>query len=345
MSEDWADKTETPTPYRRREARRAGNVARSADLVAAVLALSSVMLLGQYGPRVMEAMKLIVAESLGREAVGSGRIAYLLGTALAPLLAGLTIVAVAANVLQTGFLFIAPKRKDALDPVRGFERIFSGRSSALLAINTLKIVLVAVVAFAVTRGRMDDIVGLQGRSIGEGAAAAGSIVYAIAVRVALVLLLLAIVDFVYQWFRHERELRMTRREVKDELRRLEGDPHTRRRRRDAAAAWAHSRLQRDIAGADVVITDVDRAAIAIAYDPAIAPSPRVVAMGRGTVAQQIRNFSLQHEVPMIDRPALVGAMLRTCQLGRELPARLLATTAELLAYASLIKRKGSSDPT
>ena len=274
-----------------------------------------------------------------REIVSPGRIVYLLGTALAPLLAGLTIIAIAANVLQTGFLFIVPRRRDALDPGRGFARIFSGRSGAQLTINVLKIVLVLLVAFIATRGRMDEIVDLQDRSAGDIVPAAGSLVYAIAIRVALVLLVLAVFDFAYQWFRHERELRMTRREVTEELRRLEGDPQARQRRRSAAAAWALSRLQRDVAGADVVITDGERIAVAIAYDEAASPSPRVVAMGRGATAQQIREIALQHAAILVDRPPLASAMIRTCQLGRELPARFFATVAELLAYARHIRQK------
>src|SRR5262245_8424053 len=132
MSEDYADKTQAPTPHRRAEARRAGNVARSGDLVAAVLGFSSVLLLGQYGPPVVEAVKLILMESLGRGAVAPGRIVWLLGSSLAPLLAGLTLIAIAGNVLQTGFLFVVPKNRGALNLARGFERIFSGRSSAQL---------------------------------------------------------------------------------------------------------------------------------------------------------------------------------------------------------------------
>ncbi|MEO6436583.1 MAG: EscU/YscU/HrcU family type III secretion system export apparatus switch protein [Tepidisphaeraceae bacterium] len=339
MSDDFGDKTETPTPHRRLEARRAGNVARSADLAAAVLGFTSIMLLGQYGPRVMEAMKLILGESLGREAVAPGRIAWLMGTALTPLLAGLTLIAIAANVLQTGFLFVMPKNKGVLDPARGFGRMFDGRSAAQLSINAIKIVLVTVVAFAATRGRMDEIVGLGGQSIGKIASAAGAVVYAVAIRVAIVLLVIAVIDYAYQKIRHERDLRMTRREIKDEMRRLEGDPQGKQRRRSAAAAWAQARLMRDVAGASVVVTAGDDVAVALFYDATAMTSPRVAAKGNGATARQIRELAIAHHVALVDRPGVATGLFKLGQVGRDLPARFFAAAAEVLAYAQQITRK------
>jgi flagellar biosynthetic protein FlhB len=316
-------------------------VARSADLAAAVLGFTSILLLGQYGPRVMEAAKLILAESLGREAVAPGRIACLMGTALAPLLAGLTVIAIAANVLQTGFLFVLPKNKGVLDPVRGFERIFDGRSAAQLSINVIKIVVVTVVAFAATRGRMEEIVSLGGRSIGEIASTSGGVVYAVAIRVAVALLVIAMIDYAYQRVRHERDLRMTRREIKEELRRLEGDPQGRQRRRSALAAWEGPHLVRDVAGAGVVITDGDAFAVALAYDPATMSAPRVAAMGSGALATQIRELAMTHYVTLIDRPAMAREVFKAAQVGRDLPARFFASAAEIMAYARQITRKDS----
>lgn len=345
MNDELGDKTEAATPHRRSEARRAGNVARSADLVAAVLGFSSIMLLGQYGPRVLDAMRLILSESLGRDSITAGRIAYLLGTALAPLLAGLTLIAIAANVLQTGFLLIAPRSKDALDASRGFQRIFSGRSSVQLTINALKIALVTVTAFVATRGRMDEIIGLQGRPVAELAGAGGAIVYGVAIRVALVLVVLAAVDFLYQWFRHQRELRMTRREVKDELRRLDGDPETRQRRRRAAAAREASHTHRLVAGADIVITDAGHVAVAMAFDPRTMSCPRIVAVERDEAGEGIRQRAVLHGVPVIERSSLATGIAKHARPGADLPARFFTAVAEVLAYAEQIRRKESSSTT
>jgi flagellar biosynthetic protein FlhB len=192
---------------------------------------------------------------------------------------------------------------------------------------------------------MDEIVGLQGKSIEEIAGAGGAIVYAVAVRVALVLVVLAAVDFVYQWFRHERELRMTRREVKDEMRRQEGDPQTRQRRRQAAAARDTSRTHRIVEDASVVVTDADGVAVAIDYQPGVMSSPRVLAMGRDEAGEVIRHSAALHGVPVIERGSLATGIARHAKVGGDLPPRFFRGAAEVLAYAEQIRRKDSSSTT
>jgi flagellar biosynthetic protein FlhB len=230
MAEDFADKTEAPTPHRRAEARRDGNVPRSADLSAAVLCLATLLLLRQYGAGVIAALKVIMVEAFAGGEPSVARIGYLLGTSLMPLLIGLLLIGVAASVLQTGFLFGFRKKTGVLDPAAGFGHLFSGRTAAQLWLNVLKLAAAGAVVYFSARGRIEQALALLDRPTSGLLPAAGALAFAVGIRVAAALVVLGAIDFAYQRFRHGRELRMSRRDVKEELRRQEGDPANKRRR-------------------------------------------------------------------------------------------------------------------
>ncbi len=329
--EDFADKTEAPTTHRRAEARRLGNVARSADLSAAVLCLGAVLLLQHFSPGVARAFRIMLSEGLSAASVASpGRVGYLLGSAVVPLLAGMMILAAVAHAAQGGF--VVRFKPQSIDPAKGFGRMFSGRSAAQLTANVIKLLLVGVVTYLAARGRVGEIVALQSRPFADVAAAAGALVIAVALRVAAVLLVLGIVDYAYQWFRHERELRMTKREVKEEQRRVDGAPETKRRRRHAMSSLGVARLEREISGADVVITGRD-VSVAVQFDRSTMLAPRVVSRGKGTQAKSIRETAERKAVTIVERDALARALFRAVVANRDVPDRLYAPVAEVLAFA------------
>ena len=172
--EDFADKTEAPTLHRRAEARRLGNVARSADLSAAILCLGAVLLLQHFGPGVARAFQIILSEGLSATSVASpGRIGYLLGSAVAPMLVGMLVIGTIAHLVQSGFIFRF--RAHPIDPAKGLERMFSSKSAAQLTANVLKLVFVAVVTYFLARGRIGEIVSLQSHDFADVATAAGGL--------------------------------------------------------------------------------------------------------------------------------------------------------------------------
>ena len=341
MSEDWSEKTEAPTPYRRTEARRRGQVARSAEVPAAALCLAAVMLIHHSAPTLLGALKLLLADSLtSSQPLAPARI-LLLGQALTPVAAGLLLVALAANLVQTGFLFGLRKDTGVLDPIAGFARLFSQRSFVGLLMSVMKLAVVTVVAALAVRGQLATLLLLQTRSsFAQILTAASAVLYTVAIRVAAALLVLALVDYAYQRHLHERGLRMSRREIRQELRRQEGDPALKRRRRDIAQAWATSRVQRDVAAADVVIADDRFGAIALRYDARNMSAPRVLAKSQNLVSMKsIREAALEHGVPLIERPALAGAIGRSVGVGRDVPARFHAALAEVFAYAMEVRSR------
>ncbi len=337
--DDFADKTEAPTTHRRAEARRLGNVARSADLSAAVLCLGAILLLRYCGPGVGKAFEIILSEGLSATAAGvtsPGRIGYLLGTAVAPMFIGMLLIGTIAHLVQTGFLF--QFRAHPIDPAKNLGRMFSGRSVAQLASNVLKLAVVAVVTYLAARGRIGEIVTLQNRPFADVATAAGSLMISVALRVAAALLVLGILDYAWQRVRHERELRMTKREVKEEQRRMDGAPETKQRRRNAASSLAVIRIDREVATADVIITGRD-VAVGIQFDSSTMLAPLVVARGKGQAARSIRETAARKAVTIVERDALARSLFRAVVNHRDVPDRLFAPVAEVLAFSYEIQRR------
>jgi flagellar biosynthetic protein FlhB len=221
MAEAW-EKTEAPTPRRRAEARRQGQVARSTDLVAAAVLLSALLLLQVSGPKLIAAFRQLLTTSLSQPAISvGGDWAPPILLALLPLFIAIVLIAAVVNVLQFGFLARWPARADGFDLSKGWQRIFSSRSCVRLMMDLLKLALVAWLTTSLLRQLFGRIVALQQLEPAAALSAGGSFVFGAAMRIAILLLTLSVLDFAYQRWQHERDLRMTRRELKDELRETE----------------------------------------------------------------------------------------------------------------------------
>jgi flagellar biosynthetic protein FlhB len=341
MAEDWSEKTHPPTPHRRAEARRRGNIARSAELSAALLCLAALLLVQHSAPQVVATLRQLLSESLASPAPTAMPPArfLMIGKALAPIAVGLMLVALAANLVQTGFWVGLRRDARPLDPAAGLARIFSQRSVVGLLMAVLKLTFVAGVSVVALRGRIESLVTLADRPVLEAIAAGMTIVLAVAIRIVAALLVLSLLDYAYQRYVHERDLWMTRREVKEEARRQEGDPDRKRRRRDAAAAaWAATRPVRDVAAADVVLTAPDdRAAVALRFDPRSMTAPRVLLRSRSAVdARAIREAAIRHNIAVVERDDLATAIVRSVTPGRDVPGRFHPQLAEVLAYAHVL---------
>lgn len=346
MADEYGDKTEAPTPKRRMEAREQGNIARSPDLTAAAVLLGGIVLLQWQGASVVAALRG-VTEHLFSHAVltdhdaGSvGELLLAVGAAAAravlPVMIGVALVAVLINVVQVG-LFASSKRLKpnfkALSPANGIKRILGGGNGWMqLAMNLAKLGLVAAVAYSAVQGRIDEILLVQQLSYLQIVGLSAEVLYAVALRLTILLLVLAVLDYAWQRFRKEKQLRMTKQEVKDELKRMEGDPLLRQRRRQIQLQGAMQRMRSAVPTADVVVTNPTEYAVALKYDEGAMTAPRVVAKGRGFVAQNIREIAIANGIPILERPPLARALWRTVQVGQEIPEQFYAAVAEILAY-------------
>jgi flagellar biosynthesis protein FlhB len=353
MAEETGDKTEAPTPKRRQQAAEQGQVARSPDLVAAALVVGSMLLLNGYGTGVVNALAMLLKEMLSpasfadtndRDVLhGILRALIVVGRALLPLFVGLVLIALAGNLLQVGIRpNLARLRPNlaALSPFKGLGRIFGGRGPAHAAMGLLKFVAIAFVAYTALRDRMPQIVAAPRLGFYQVFLLGGQIVYAVALRIGVALLILAILDYLYQRWQLERELKMTKQEVKDEMRSMEGDPKIKQRRRQIAIQIAYRQLKKAVPTADVVVTNPTEFAVALKYDPDAMHAPRVVAKGQGQMAARIRQLAIEAGVPILERKPLARALYKLVEVGQEIPEQFYATVAEILAYVYELSGKG-----
>ena len=237
MPEAFADKTEAPTLHRRVEARREGKLVLSGELSAAVLCLAAAVLVQQTLPGVVAAMRTLLIEGLSAQPTSAGRVGGLVLRALAPLALGLCLIGLAVHMIQTRLWIGWRKESGAINIAEGTKRIFNGRSGFALLLNLVKLAVITLIVWSALGTRMGSIARLQSQPADDLLPRGMAIAFAIAYRICFALIVLGIIDYAYQRRRHESELRMTRREVRDELRRQEGDPETRRRRKNLWHAW------------------------------------------------------------------------------------------------------------
>jgi flagellar biosynthetic protein FlhB len=345
------DRTEKATPKRREEARKKGQVARSAELNSAVVLLAGITLvllssghmlslLSGNAAYLFEQAHLLRADNLGglRELVGFNL--TLLGKALAPLLVAIFIAGLAANVIQVGFHASTEAlafRFDKLNPITGAKRFFNKRTGFELIKNLLKIALITLIAFTTVRGRMAELLATPILPLPVITALGKSSFAVLMFKLLLLLLLLAAIDWAFQKWQHEENLKMSRVETKQELKDVEGDPQIKARMRAIQLETARRRMLADVPTADVVVTNPDHLAVALKYEVGEA-APRVVAKGRNHLAEVIKKIARQARVPVLENKTVARALFRQVKLGAVVPESLYQAVAEILAYVYRLRK-------
>lgn len=346
MAEELGEKTEDPTPKRLTEARERGQVARSADLSAAVVLSGAALLLYFFGADILAGMGAFMRNTLEPEVLGRGvhvttleesvRFAAMVGLRLlGPVLAIMALIAWLDQLGQVGWNFttkpITPKL-NRMSPVKGVKNIFSRRSLVKGVINILKLVVIGTVAFIVIHNAEDRIAALPVLTPAGAMLLTARLVVELGLWILAVLFVIGAIDRTYQSWQHRHDLRMTKQEVKDERKSTEGDPETKARRMRIARDITRQRLRAAVPKADVVVTNPTHYAVAIQYDPARMNAPVVVAKGADFLALQIRLIASANDIPIVERKPLARALYRSVEVGREIPADLYEAVAELLAY-------------
>jgi flagellar biosynthetic protein FlhB len=263
-----------------------------------------------------------------------------IATIAAPLLALALVIALAANIAQVGFLFSAKAlrpKMSRINPMEGFKRIFSSRSLAELLKAVLKIVALGWVAWGEYVANLPKFPDLSSQGLLQASSLMTSIAMGIAFKMALVLLAIAAADFFYQWWRRERELRMTKQEIKDEYKLTEGDPQTKGRIRQKQKQIGMMRMMQSVPTANVVITNPTHYAIALRYREGSDAAPVVVAKGKDFVAQRIKEEARKYGVEMVENRPLAQALYVYCDIGDAIPKDMYKAVAEVLATVYRIK--------
>jgi len=348
---DPQERTERATPKRKEEARRKGQIARSRELNATAVMLAGSGALLASGPWLAARGAALFRETLGIERDEIFRTAHMsdaLGSALggallalSPVLAACAAAAVLAPLVVGGWTFSLEAlafKGERLDPIQGFRRMASLRNLLELGKAIAKFGLVAVASVLLLRSLTEEILGL-GREPLPAALAHGTHLCGVALIVlSAVLIVIAAIDVPFQLWDHSRRLRMTREELREEVKETEGRPEVRSRIRSLQQQIARRRMMQEVPKADVVVTNPTHYAVALRYDQARMRAPRVVAKGADLMAAQIRNVALAHGVPIYEAPPLARALHANTEIDQEIPAGLYVAVAQLLAYVYALRR-------
>ncbi len=352
MPEQNGDKSQDATPHRRQQAREEGQVVQSQDLAAAVILLSALTALLLLGGYLAEFFAGYTQQQLGGEPwlrvdtgfLGQHMQAVLgeLTKAVLPILGTMLFAAVAAHLVQIGFLFVPDRLMpdlNRINPLQGFARLFSLANVVRLGMGLVKITIVATVAFWSLYKRRDAILAVASLDAPQIATFLMDVVLWTSIKIAGALLAVSFLDYLYQWWQHEQDLKMTSQEVREEMRNVQGDPQMIARRRAVQRQLIMNRLAQAVPKADVVVTNPTELAIAIQYDAETMKAPIVVAKGAGLVAQRIRRLALEGGVPIVERKPLAQALYKQVDLNRPVPDDMYAAVAEVLAYVYQLKGK------
>jgi flagellar biosynthetic protein FlhB len=337
------DKTEKPSAKRKKKARKKGQVANSPEVSRWIVALAASMLIpvllrtgqtrltdlfGKVG-NVMTAPSVAGAQGILQTGLGD-----FVGLVL-PTAGVFAVVAVLTDVAQTGGLFsieAAAPKFERVNPVAGMKRLFSANSLWQLVKQTLKIAVLVILAYKVLIGLGDKLVGTQPVDMSPVIAYAGSTLLGLVRDVSAVSLFLAFGDYAVQRHRHNKSLKMSKREVKEENRQSEGDPLLKRELRRKQFRLSRTRMMAAVSGADVVITNPTHFAVALRYQSGRGHAPQVVAKGADDVALRIRAEALKHGVPVIEDRPLAQAIYAACEIDSFVPRELYVAVARVLAF-------------
>ncbi len=350
------ERTEQATPRRREEARKRGEVPRSQELAGAAALIGALLGLRLGWRAMLRALVETARTALDPPACDAlsidaccGLARFALGRAasiILPVAMAAALGAAAVNLLQGGMVFsgrpLLPKW-DRISILGGLRRIFSRRGCFAVFRSLVKLAVVMLVTYSYLRARWEGVLGLGMQGPVRAAGHFGALVWGLLVRVAGAFLVVAAADYVFQRREHEKNLRMTRYELKEEHKRTEGDPLVRSRIRERQRAMSRHRMMQAVKTATVVVTNPVEVAVALRYEPRRTPAPVVAAKGRRLLAARIRAEAERHGVPIVPSPPLARALYRSVPLGRQIPPELYEAVAEIIAFVYRLAGRGEGE--
>lgn len=341
------EKTEKATPKRRKEVREKGQVPKSREVVSAVLLLSMfwvIKLLSRYLYQNLNVAlnKFFTLYHYGEEFNKGGSIKSVLYYSIEvymrlmiPILFVAALASLIANYLQVGFLFtlkpLVPNL-NKINPIEGFKRLFSKNSIVELLKAIFKILLIGYFIYDFFRDNYLAIPKLLEMDLNSSITFIGNAIISIGFRASIVLLVLSIFDYGYQIWEFEKNIRMSKSEIKEEYKQVEGNPQIKSKLRERQRQLSLRRMMAEVPKADVIITNPTHLAIAIKYDSSIVEAPYVIAKGKDLIAQRIKEVAENNTVPIVENKPLAQALYRSVDLGQQIPEDMYLAVAEILAF-------------
>ena len=352
---EGGDKTEKATPKKLDDARKEGRVARSSDLINGFMLLLMFFVLKLFGGIManlfldsfvkyynkasdisMEVFDVRQAVNLSNEIVLDIVIASL------PVLIGSFVVALVGNIVQVGWKVTGKPLKpklDRLNPIGGLKRMFSQEKVVELIKSILKVLAIALVAYNEVKDRWKFILNLYDFEFMQAVLNIFDIVLDVGIKISVIFVIIGLADFGYQKWKHLHDLRMSKQEVKDEMKQSEGDPQIKGQIRQKMREGARRRMMQELPKADVVITNPTHFAVAVKYDKETAEAPYVLAKGADYVAANIKEIAKQNNIEIVENKTLARMLYYNVEIGDQIPPELYQMVAEVLAYVYSVKNK------
>lgn len=343
------EKTESATPKKRSEARKKGQITHSREIPSVFVLLGSIGFFFFGGSWMFWSLVQIIRNFFQRAATIqwtaenlhsffwqlSGQLAHL----LMPFVLLIMLVGIIGNICQVGFLFttqpLSPKLSK-LNPISGLKRLVSLRSLIEMLKSLAKLGIVGWVSYLLVKGETDAIAALIRMDVLTILRYIGNVALRILIATSGVMVILAGLDYLFQHWQHEKDLKMTKQEVKDEHKQAEGDPAVKSRIRSVQREMARRRMMEAVPGATVVITNPTHLAIALKFENSF-HAPVVVAKGAGYIAERIRSTAKANDVPIVEQKSLARALYKSVEIGQFIPVELYRAVAEILAYVYRLK--------
>jgi flagellar biosynthesis protein FlhB len=351
VSDDQGEKTEQATDAKRDEYRKRGQVAMTRELGTAAIILLSAGMLYFMGRFFLVNITEIFEKCMSDEFLAlakdehSGEIFFYLGYKLLVLLGPLffisVVVGVASQVMQTGFLQVEDALSpdlNKLNPLTALGRIFSMKGLAELFKSLLKIMAVFLVMYLLLKSEVKQIPYLSGYTTAQILTYLGGIIFKLFLGTGMFMLVLSLADYFFQRWQLEKEMMMSKQEIKEEHKSREGDPLIKARVRKIQREIANRKMLTEIPKANVVITNPTHIACVLKYSDKL-PAPQLVAMGADFMAEKIKEIARQHNIPVIENKPLARTIFKTMKIGQIIPRELFTAVAEVLSYVMRLNRK------
>jgi flagellar biosynthetic protein FlhB len=349
------EKTEKATPKKKSDARKKGQVLQSRDVGSAVVLVVIFVLIDSLGSYMYQTIavfaKDIFIEKLARDdifEIGTiielGKESIITAFKIAgPIILAALAVGVLVSYLQVGYLFtvetLMPKL-EKLNPISGMKRLFSVRSLVELAKSLIKLVIIGYVAYTYISDKVVGILQLMNVSLVEGITYIFDLIFGIAIKICIALVIIAILDYLYQWWQHEKDLKMSIDEVKREMKQTDGNPEIKGKIKQKQREASMRRMLTDVPQADVVVTNPTHYAVALKYDRTKEAVPIVIAKGADFLAFRIKQIAKDSNIEIVENKILARSLYDTCDVGKTIPTELYQAVAEVLAYIYSLKSGG-----
>ena len=346
------EKTEEATPKKKRDARKEGQVVKSKEVGLVLTLITVILMINLLGSEVGFRLSEIVKTYIG----GAGTILVNEDT-LFSLQASITvsvlslvlmvivpvmIVGITANVLQTRFLFttkpLEPKLSK-LNPIQGFKRIFSMKTIVTLVKDILIVIVVGYVLYSIISSSLEELIKLGFIPVDSILLYFQDLIVKIFTNIAVILVVVAILDYGFEFYKHNKDLKMSKQDIKDEMKQSEGDPMIKSKRRQIQREMAMNRMMQDVPDATVVVTNPTHIAVALKYEKGQMSAPMLVAKGGDNVAVKIKEIAKEHDVPVIENKTLARLVFKEVEIGHEISSDMYQAVAEVLAMVLKLKKK------